>query len=809
MRWLATWALIIPSVAGAMTRSPPPIADAILARAWKAYWIACAGAPEREVGVYRFRKVLDLAQKPDRFVVHVSGDQRFILYVNGERIGAGPARGDRQHWRFETFDVGTRLHPGRNLLVATVWNFGSFAPAAQVSDRTGFVLQGDTEAEQTANTDSSWECAPEPGHQVWPEGMAALKRVQYYVAGPGERIDASLYDWNWQRPPDDGGSQGRWQPAIEQGHPSPRTIREGPAYGLSPEGRWLVPDPLPQMASRPAAPGVVRTSSGVRLDGFPDSGKATIAARTRASLLLDRKELVAGYPELTVSGGRGARVRLTYQEGLVEDRFTKGDRNDIEGKRMLGLSDELLPDGNSSRTFRPLWWRTWRFLQLDVETADQPLSLDRLTVDDTGYPFEQRARFDAGDERLERVWATGWRTALRCAHETYVDCPYYEQLQYAGDTRVQALISYVVAGDDRLARQAIDSFDQSRRSEGIISSRYPTSEPQYIPPFALLWVGMVHDFWRYRDDAAFVAQKLPGIRSVLDFYQSYQRPDGLLGRIPFWNFLDWSPDFEEGVPPQDRDGGSAPLTLQMVAALREAAEMEEAVGDRARALALRERAARAASAVWRLCWNAQRGLVADTPARSRLSQQTNALALWLDVVPANLQREVLQKTLSSARLSLKPSSGGTITAASYYFRFYLARALDHLGRGDDYLDLLEPWQEMIDLGLSTFAETPDLASRSDCHAWSAHPTYDLLTITAGIRPAAPGFRKVRVEPHLGRLDHLDARMPHPSGDIAVSYRREADTLKARVVLPDGVTGEIAWRAKVRPLRPGSNEIELE
>jgi len=124
--------------------------------------------------------------------------------------------------------------------------------------------------------------------------------------------------------------------------------------------------------------------------------------------------------------------------------------------------------------------------------------------------------------------------APRC-HETYMDTPYYEQLQYIGDTRIQALISYAVAGDDRLARQALLAFDQSRFPDGITRSRYPSSLPQNIPTFSLLYIGMLHDNWMYRPDAAFVKSLVPGTRTVLDWFAHYEQPDGLLREVPWWS----------------------------------------------------------------------------------------------------------------------------------------------------------------------------------------------------------------------------------------------------------------------------------
>jgi alpha-L-rhamnosidase len=148
-----------------------------------------------------------------------------------------------------------------------------------------------------------------------------------------------------------------------------------------------------------------------------------------------------------------------------------------------------------------------------------------------------------------------------------------------------------------------------------------------------------------------------------------------------------------------------------------------------------------------------------------------------------------------------------MTVATYYFCFYLARALQHAGMGEQYLRLLDPWRQMVSLGLTTWAENPE-PTRSDSHAWSAHPNYDLLTIVAGIRPESSGFKTVRIEPHLGPLRSVSVTMPHPKGLIEAQYKRDARGLNATITLPAGVSGELVWKGKTSALHEGTQSLGL-
>ena len=764
---------------------------------WKAQWITSPSTSQRDSVVLHFRKVFEIPRVPEHFVVHVSADNQFVFCVNQQEVGRGPALSDLAHWRYETYDLAPLLRLGRNEFAATVWNFGIHSPLAQISDRTAFVVQGDAESERVADTDTNWEVEEETGVQLL-STPSDLQRF-YYVAEPSERIDGNFFDWSWN---DGAHSHGKWEHAASIGNAIER------AAVLQNINWQLMPDRLPAMPMELMPVGRVVRSAGVQLPAEFPKTMIEIPGHANVTLLLDRSQLTTAYPELTVSGGAKSTIRLTYAEALVDSKGEKGNRNEIAGKHIIGIFDEFLPDGAEGRRFMPLGWRTWRYLQLDIRTADEPLRIEDIRSWFTAYPFQEKARFDSDDPSLRQIWEIGWRTARLDAHDTYMDTPYWERMQYIGDTRIQALISYSIADDDRLARQAIQAFNDSRIADGITRSRYPSSVTQIIPTFSLLWIGMVHDFWQYRGDEEFVKTQIPGTRTVMDWFLARQRPDGLLGNISWWPFVDWGKDFGFGVPPQDENGGSSIITLQLIEALRYAEQLESAFGEPTREQRYREAEIRAVNAVRGLCWNEPYGLIADTPSQKHYSQHANILGVWLDVVAQNRQQEVLTKILSASDPGFGSSAAiPEMTKATYYFRFYLARALDHAGLGDRYLDLLNPWRDMVALGLTTWAEQPE-PSRSDSHAWSAHPNFDFLTIVAGIRPKAPGFSTVRIDPHLGRLRHLVATVPTPRGIVEVTYTAKPSGTSAEITLPSNLEGELHWEEKTISLHPGHQQFLL-
>jgi len=778
------------------------IAGNILHKKWDAYWITVPGATAHGYGVYHFRKTFQLSKKPGHFIVHVSADNRYKLYVNGTQVSFGPARADVYNWNFETVDIAAQLQQGNNTIAAIVWNFGEERQEAQISYQTGFILQGDSTDEAVVNTNNTWKGTQDKAYSPLQPDLI----YTYYAAGPTEKIDYNSYPSGWQQA---GYDDTKWQPAQQLFNGLPKGVFN---YTL---GWMLVPRPIPQMELTQQRLQSVRLSNGISVtdDFLQGAEKFTVPANTKISLLFDQSFLTTAFPVLQFSKGKNAVIDLSYAEGLYVNEDSnknwrtenqKGNRNEIEGKHFVGTKDEIIANGGDNETFSPLAFRTYRYIKCDITTKDEPITINDLYGLYTGYPFQYNAGFSSDDPSLTKILETGWRTARLDAQETYSDCPYYEQLQYVGDTRIQALVSLYNSGDDRLVRNAISQIYNSLMPEGITLSRYPTANPQEIPTFSLIWIGMLHDYWMYRGDTAFIQSNLQASRMILNFFHHYQQADGSLRNVPYWIFSDWcgGKGWHNGIAPIGTDGSSAMLDIQLLMAYKTAAELEKQVGLQELSDKYEKAATLLKQTIQKSYWDESTHMYADTRDKNTFSQHTNTLAILTGVVNGNEATALAEKIMSDT----------TLSKASIYFRYYVHQAYNKAGLGNKYLDQLGVWRKNLEMGMTTWAEIDDInRTRSDCHAWGSSPNIELFRIVLGINSDAPGFKKVKIEPHLGYLKKASGFMPHPAGRISASYEYNEAAKKWNIVimLPAHITGTFIWKAKEYTLQSGETKLLLQ
>jgi alpha-L-rhamnosidase len=761
--------------------------------------------------VLHFRRVVELKARPMHFPVRVTADNRYVLFVNGERVSAGPSVGDVAHWREQAIDLAPYLRAGRNVVAAVVWNgvqpvkvppnatpgqieaarwigrAKQSSPNFQQSVATGFRIVGEEAGAVISTALGGWRVERDEGRGFENSEKQLRSNKLYYVAAPPEVVDASKTDWDWAGAEEHGTG---WRDAVS-----------APDAAL----RGMVLDRLPPQTFAPTVPGRVVRSDLAGGAAFP-ARPITVPANSSVKLLIQREAMVSAYPQLDVAGGAGATIAVTWTEALYDKDLRKGDRDEVGERIAHGIHDTFLPDGND-RTFATLWWRTWRFAEISVHTGDRPLELKAMRAFETGYPFRQVGSFSSDDPTLATIFDIGWRTARIDAHETYMDSAYWEQLQYAGDTRLQMLISYAVSGDPRLAEQAIDAFAASNVSNGLVDGAYPERFANPIAPFSFAWVGMLDD-WRMRQpDPAPIVRNLDRMREILRWFKQWQQPSGLLGKNPEWNFIDWVGQLASDrtrFPSYGKTNESCLMTVVWLGALEQGARIEAALGDKALGQDDHQQAERLKGAIRARCWIASRGLFADNPDGDLFSQHMNVLAVLYDVVSPSEARDIFGRILVPGKGIDAPAGMST---SSYYFASYLAQALVHAGLADRYLELLDTWRDLLKLHYTTWPEERG-DTRSDTHAWSAHPTADLLGIVAGIGPGEPGYRSVRISPALGRLTRLSATAATPAGPVSVRYRLAAGKLVADIVLPRSLRGTFMWREESHALTKAHSRLVL-
>ncbi len=757
---------------------------------WKAHWVSL---PENDLPPYavvQARNEWEVESIPSELWIDISAVIRYKLFINGKYIGQGPANNDLKHYSYDTYDISEHLHKGKNVIGITVFSLGEMNPIRYHDLGLRFIVRTEHPAfEKSLNTGTGeWKLKVNSAHQATYRGED-FEIYGYFAMGGGEEIDGGKYPWSWHTL---SFNDMEWK--------NPRILDPGRPYGHSHSYGHaeisLNKREIPMMNEEEELPPRIRRISGYwdekLMESWQKKQSLRIPSNTSATLLLDQEYITKGHTFFSFSKGKNAVIEVSYAETLFGPDRKQGHRDEIEGKQLIGQKDRYILEGGLNRIYSQLLPRTWRYIELHIQTKEEELILDNYIAHKFYYPFEQAGSFKSPFKVHQDIWEVGWRTALLCADETYMDCPYYEQLQYLGDTRIQALISLYASGDDRLMKNAIKQFAHSITDEGITQSRYPSSLPQMIPPFALFWINMLHDYYMHREDPEFVKEYLPQVVSILYWFENKLEHDFVLGPMPWWSYTDVT-GWEMASPPGFADGGSLVMTLQYVYAIQEAIPLFETFGKQYLADHFKNLSTMIKQEVFSKGWDSKRRMLADKADKKTYSQHANIFAILTETVDKSMHEELFQRIIQEEDL----------TQANIYFRFYLTRAAQKTGNGDYFINNLQTWERMLEEGLTTFAEH-EFQTRSDCHAWSASPNFEFLHTVCGIQPAEAYFKSVVIAPNPGSLSSFEGTMPHPKGKIHTQYNFKIQ--KAMIELPEGLNGTFLWNGKQYNLMSGKNTI---
>ncbi|MBN4060914.1 hypothetical protein JYU15_00605, partial [bacterium AH-315-I18] len=651
-----------------------------------AAWVGLPNCPIGQTAFLEFRNRFVLKQE-QTIEFHVSADHRYELFCEGQFVSMGPDRGDEEHWSFASYRM--TLAAGEHEFLAKVWWLGQDAPFAQRSYRCGFIFAADIE---TLNTGA-------PTWQVRQIQGISFENFKYQVTGPGLITDAKEY-FSQTQP---------WHtPEILI---APMIACRG---GTVRSGWKLEPSGLPDMLRKHCSLGKVRavvdgpaTQQITKQDCHPSQLEdwqklletqqpVIIPPHTQVSVIIDLQNYYCGYSQLKLSGGKTSKVTWHWAESLYLDApqgskepCHKGNRDEVVEKYYFGCGDSFLNDGQPDRNYQSHWWRAGRYWQLSITTQDNAVQIESINMIETRYPLEDHSQWISDDPQLDAVVPIAVRGLQMCCHETFMDCPFYEQLMYVGDTRVQMLIWYVINDDDHLARRAIELFDFSRWKTGYVAERYPSEPFQLSTTFSMIWVLMLHDYAWWRDDSSWIRRQLVGLRSLLEQFFMHIEGKELLNALPGWSFMDWVPQWDYGNAPDGKDGISSVNNLLFIYALKQAAKLENQFGEPLLAQRYNAMAQRLAKCVIEQFWDDKEGCLADDLSHEHYSEHAQCLSLLSDVLDE-------QQTQSSLKCLLDSQD---MAKATIYFSFYLLEVFNKFNCGHALCEKLDFWKHLPSQGL--------------------------------------------------------------------------------------------------------------
>lgn len=757
---------------------------------WKdAYWI---GLPQSEMkrwpilgndltGRFAYYRIDFTCSVGSELSVDITANSRYRLWINGVPVQSGPCKGDLTRHYYDTVTLTPHLRTGKNVIAVQVLFNESTSP--QYSERGGIVsvytpggghrlavegavYDGDGKLIADISTGTAdWRVYLDGAFYLAEDEFllnfgAAQEKIDFHVT-PTDWKQADFNDSEWANAP-------KLEPVCQSGFD--QLVGFVPRFPLKER-------PIPSLYEKEE--GFVReiSSDKTECSGLLEQKSIRICPKEHREILLDAGVESCGYPIYRFVGGDGAVIHITYAE-----RFTGSKQqiplDDAEHGVCEGVTDVVTLSGGEV-IYEPFWMRTFRFVKLDIQCAADGLEVFAPIYRKTGYPLEIQSHIASSASWVKEVWDMCVRTLACCMGETYMDCPYYEQMQFPMDTRLQALFYGVLGNDRALTEKALLDFHCSMIPEGLVQGKYPSSYPQVISTFSMHYIYMLEEFYSQTGDIGSVRSYLPDIDRILDYYDRHIGENHLVGRLGYWEFVDWQEAWKDtgGAPAALQNGPSTIINLMYACGLQCGAVLNRAAGREGIAEEYLERKQAILNQIEQLCWDEKRSMYREGPSFQQFTRHAQAWAVVAGLAAGEKAKRILTAAMEEE----------DVLPCSFSTAYEWFRALELSGMYDRAFTDLNRWRELPERGYTTCPEEPK-NERSECHAWSALPIYELMRSIAGVHSDHGDWNRIIVQPRLNDLPDLKGCASTPKGPVEFSYQQESGIWNYHVCIPAGVTG---------------------
>jgi len=757
-----------------------------------------------------FRATFD-APTEDKVFLRATGATLYRVFLNGQFLGHGPARGPHGFFRVDEWDLTDKLQPGANVIAFEVagYNVNSYYLLDQPSFLQAEVVAGDKVLASTGGKGERFTCT------VLKERLQKVQRYSFqrpfseaYRLVPG-------YD--------------RWRADSDLALPEAKTSTLA-ARALLPR-RVDYPDYNLRQPTRLVSQGSVRTglkvdhpwkdraltTIGPKLGGYPENELETIP-----SLELQTVANVTNHPVnqpwapgntqmlksnafqivdfgCNLTGFLGARIacRTHTRLFLTFDEILSGD--DVDFKR-LGcvniISYDLQPGNYSLESFEPYTLRYLKLIVLAGECEVQSLYLREYAGSGVG-----QAHFAASDERLNRLFAAGRETFRQNALDIFMDCPSRERAGWLCDSFFTSRVALDLCGDTRIERNFFENFALPPKfaflPDGMLPMCYPAdhNDEVFIPNWALWFVVELEEYLARSGDRETVDALRPRVLRLFDYFKKFRNENGLLEKLQSWVFVEWS---AANKFVQDVNYPSNMLYAKALDAAGRMYGLSDLTDDAER---IREIIRRESYDGTFFVDNAVRvnGKLQTTTNRTEVCQY---FAFFFDIAKPETHSALWQRLVKDFGPQRKQTKAfPEIHPANAFIGNVLRlELLSHYGLCQQLLDESLAYQLYMADRTGTLWEN-DGAYASCNHGFASHGgVHVLYRDVLGLHDVDTVNKHVQLRFTDSRLDWCEGRLPTPDGPVELRWRKEGGKLVYQVSAPAGYTIKTENRSPLETVR---------
>ena len=492
----------------------------------------------------------------ERVLLRATGSTLYRIFLNGEFLGHGPARGPHGWYRVDELDLTAKLKPGLNLVAFEVagYNVNSYYLLDQPSFLQAEIVSGANILASTGGAGKPFEAAL-LGDRVQKVQRYSFQRPfsEVYHLAPG-------YD-GWRK--DAAVSVSHTELSV-QGPKSPLPRRV-------PYSEFALRSPRRIVATGELKTGVEvdrpwkdrsLTGVGAQLGGFPEKDLTTIPSLELQTIgnarLAVADEPYAPAKPIAVKAGRfqvvdfgvnltgflGAQIKCRQKTRLFFTFDEILSNGDVDWKR-LGcvniVAYELQPGLYDVETFEPYTLRYLKLLALEGDCEITGLRLREYVS-----PIPADVRFVASDERLNRLFAAGVETFRQNAVDVFMDCPSRERAGWLCDSFFTARVAKDLTGRTLIERNLFENYSLPEKfahlPDGMLPMCYPSdhNDGVFIPNWAMWFVVELEEYLARSGDRETVKALEPRLMKLLDYFKPFRNEDGLLEGLKSWVFIEWS-----------------------------------------------------------------------------------------------------------------------------------------------------------------------------------------------------------------------------------------------------------------------------